>query len=67
MTRAKSTEEQLIGVLREHDAGATQAEEASGGKDAGCGRARDDRLRRSHVASPAPDGVKSAEILIATG
>jgi transposase InsO family protein len=33
-----------------------------------CDRLRNpDQLRRSHVALPAPDGVKSAETLIATG
>ena len=33
-----------------------------------CDRLRNpDQLGRSHVAPPAPDGVKSAETLIATG
>jgi putative transposase len=33
-----------------------------------CDRLRNpDQLRRSHVALPAPDGVKPAETLIATG
>lgn len=117
MKRARFTEEQIIGVLREHDAGAKAADLARkhgvfgatlynwkakyGGMDvpeakrlrqledehgklkkllaeqmldaaahltATCDRLRNpDQLRGSHVAPPAPAGVKPAETLIATG
>jgi len=97
MKRARFTEEQIIGVLREHEAAAKTADLAHkhgvsegtlynwkakyGGMvgyltpatyaaslNAMCDRLRNpDQLRRSHVALPAPDGVKPAETLIATG
>ncbi|SHK67072.1 hypothetical protein SAMN05444321_0268 [Bradyrhizobium lablabi] len=63
MKRARFTEQQIIGVLREHEAGAKTAD-----RTATSDRLRNpDQLRRSHVALPAPDGVKSAETLIAAG
>jgi hypothetical protein len=55
MKRARFTEEQIIGILREQEAGAYAAYFT-----ATCDRLRNPKqLRRSHIAPPAPRGVTS--------
>ncbi|MCA3671920.1 MAG: hypothetical protein IOB85_10090 [Methylobacterium sp.] len=59
MKRARFTEEPIIAVLKEHEAGAKTADLAA--KD---DRLRNpDQLRRSPVATPAPHGVKNTSRL----